>query len=39
LLAALLPVASYGVELDPKAVIYKLPDQINWSPANPAGAQ
>jgi hypothetical protein len=37
-LAAALP-AAYAVELDPKAVVYQLPDQIKWSPVNPAGAQ
>ena len=26
-------------ELNPAAVIYKLPDQIPWGPVNPAGAQ
>jgi hypothetical protein len=40
LLAAALPTAaSYGAELDPKAVVYKLPDQIPWGTVNPAGAQ
>jgi hypothetical protein len=37
--AMLAPVASRAVELDPKAVVYQLPDQIKWSPVNAAGAQ
>src|SRR5262245_28605226 len=37
--AVLVPAASHAVELDPKAVVYQLPDQIKWSPVNPAGAQ
>jgi hypothetical protein len=28
-----------AVELDPKAVVYKLPDQIPWGPVTPAGSQ
>ena len=28
-----------AAELNPAAVIYKLPDQIEWSPVNAAGAQ
>ena len=28
-----------AAELNPAAVIYKLPDQIQWSPVNAAGAQ
>jgi len=28
-----------AVELDPTAVIYKLPDQIQWGPPSPAGAR
>ena len=28
-----------AVELDPKAVVYQLPDQIKWGPVNPAGTQ
>jgi hypothetical protein len=39
LIAAFLPMAVQAVELDPKAVIYQLPDQIKWGPVNPAGAQ
>jgi hypothetical protein len=35
-----LPAMQAGAtELDPKAVVYKLPDQIKWSPVNPAGIQ
>lgn len=30
---------SDAVELNPAAVIYKLPDQIQWSPRTPAGNQ
>ena len=37
--AVLVPAASHAVELDAKAVVYQLPDQIKWSPVNPAGAQ
>src|SRR5476649_2911641 len=38
--AMLLPAtASFAAELDPKAVIYSLPDQIKWSPVTPAGNQ
>jgi len=29
----------YATELDPAAVVYKLPDQIQWSPPNDRGAQ
>ena len=28
-----------AAELDPAALVYKLPDQIPWSPVNAAGAQ
>jgi hypothetical protein len=28
-----------AAELDPKAVVYQLPDQIKWGPVNPAGVQ
>lgn len=28
-----------AVELNPAAVVFKLPDQIPWGPVNPAGAQ
>jgi hypothetical protein len=30
---------STGAELDPKAVVFKLPDQIPWGPVTPAGNQ
>ncbi len=30
---------SRAVELDPKVLVYKLPDQINWGPVTPAGNQ
>ena len=30
---------SSAAELNPAAVVYKLPDQIPWSPVNAAGAQ
>ena len=30
---------SSAAELNPAAVIYKLPDQIPWGPVNAAGAQ
>ena len=31
--------AAHAAELNPAAVIYKLPDQIPWGPVNAAGAQ
>ena len=37
-LAGTLSISS-AAELNPAAVIYKLPDQIQWSPVNAAGAQ
>ena len=37
--AMLAPLTSRAADLDPKAVVYQLPDQINWGPVNPAGAQ
>ena len=37
-LAGMLSVSS-AAELNPAAVIYKLPDQIQWSPVGPEGAQ
>ena len=37
-LAAMLSISS-AAELNPAAVIYKLPDQIPWGPVNAAGAQ
>ncbi len=36
-LCATLP--AQAVELDPKAVVYQLPDQIKWGPVNAAGGQ
>jgi hypothetical protein len=36
-LAGMLSISS-AAELNPAAVIYKLPDQIQWSPVNAAGA-
>ena len=39
-LTAVLALApSHAVELDPKAVVYQLPDQIKWGPVTPAGNQ
>jgi hypothetical protein len=35
----LAPALSGAVELDPKAVVYQLPDQIKWGPVTPAGNQ
>ena len=37
--AMLAPAATRATDLDPKAVVYQLPDQIKWGPVNPAGAQ
>ena len=37
--AMLTPATSDSAELDPKAVVYRLPDQIKWGPVNPAGVQ
>jgi hypothetical protein len=39
LVALLAPAASRAAELDPKAVVYQLPDQIKWGPVTPAGSQ
>jgi hypothetical protein len=39
LVAMLTPAASRAVELDPKAVVFQLPDQIKWGPVTPAGSQ
>jgi hypothetical protein len=39
LLAVFLPLAAQAAELDPKAVVFQLPDQIKWSPVTPAGNQ
>ena len=36
--AGMLSISS-AAELNPAAVIYKLPDQIPWGPVNAAGAQ
>jgi len=36
---ALTAVQTPAVELDPKVLVYKLPDQINWGPVTPAGNQ
>ena len=38
-LLALTPIAADAVELDPKAVVFQLPDQIKWGPVSPAGSQ
>jgi len=38
ILAGLTMMSTAG-ELDPKAVVYKLPDQINWGPVTPNGNQ
>ena len=32
-------IISSAAELDPKAVVFKLPDQINWGPVTPNGNQ
>ena len=34
-----MPMISSAAELDPKAVVFKLPDQINWGPVTPNGNQ
>jgi hypothetical protein len=39
ILAFALAGRGYAAELDPAAVVYKLPDQIQWSPPNDRGAQ
>ena len=36
---AIFAVQTRAVELDPKVLVYKLPDQINWGPVTPAGNQ
>jgi len=36
---AAMPGASPAAELNPAAVIYKLPDQIPWGPVDARGAQ
>ena len=38
ILSGLTMMSSAG-ELDPKAVVFKLPDQINWGPVTPNGNQ
>src|SRR6185312_3777057 len=38
--ALMLPaLSSRAVELDPKVLAFKLPEQINWGPVSPAGNQ
>ena len=37
--ALMLPVTSSAVELDPKAVVFQLPDKIKWGPVNANGIQ
>jgi hypothetical protein len=32
-------ISTLAAELDPKAVVYQLPDQIKWGPVTPAGNQ
>src|ERR1041385_6641714 len=39
LAAVLMPSTTRAVELDPKVLAFKLPDQIKWGPASPAGSQ
>ncbi|MDI1266506.1 MAG: cupin domain-containing protein [bacterium] len=39
LILAGIPDAASAAELNPAAVVYKLPDQIPWGPMNAAGAQ
>ena len=39
LAAALLPVIAGAVELDPKVLVYQLPDQIKWGAVTPNGNQ
>ena len=39
LAAVLMPATTSAVELDPKVLAFKLPDQIKWGPVSPAGAQ
>ena len=39
LTATLAPGLSSAVEIDPKAVVIQLPDQIKWGPITPAGSQ
>ena len=39
LFLTVMPEIGYAAELDPAAVVYKLPDQIPWGPVNARGAQ
>ena len=39
LAATLAPALSHAVDIDPKAVVIQLPDQIKWGPVTPAGSQ
>jgi hypothetical protein len=39
LAAMLMPAPARAVELDPKAVVFQLPDQIKWGPVSPSGSQ
>ena len=39
LAAMLAPGLSHAVDIDPKAVVIQLPDQIKWGPVTPAGSQ
>src|SRR5690242_1495923 len=39
LLLAVSIATSPAVELDPKVLAFKLPEQINWGPVTPAGSQ
>ena len=39
IMAMTLACVSQAAELDAKAVVYKLPDQIKWGPVSPGGAQ
>ncbi|HXZ47228.1 MAG TPA: cupin domain-containing protein [Pseudolabrys sp.] len=38
-LAVFAATSSRAVELDPKVLAFKLPEQINWGPVTPAGSQ
>ena len=39
LLLAAIALPAQAAELDAKAVVYQLPDQIKWGPVTPAGNQ
>jgi hypothetical protein len=39
LAATLTSALSHAVDIDPKAVVIQLPDQIKWGPVTPAGSQ